>query len=254
MLDFKFSTPAKSLFQPPEDLVKTELEAGIDIDQSIIKKLQSLWAYIIKEKEHEDVIWLSKENNLVFRLRTVNMYVFKTLKPNWCYAEINICLSLRINNMVKALRVCKEYGLNLLVIPHAKEFTLYSAKKCYSVIAEESLDLNGDSKIQQKYYTEYAPQLNETIKQLAIFILKTGFYDIKYDNIPILNQPYGSDRRIGLVDLEHMGHTPQKVITAINQLLFCIKEEQQQLVINVAGSVGVSTIWDTKEFTLFRVV
>lgn len=192
---------------------KKKLEKGINISEHTISKIQHLMPKILFRKDDNEIEWLSTSNNLVFKLRESPQLVFKITCSAWGVdgkGKLPIMfdgqMDRRFKNMIKAKEVCLARELGLLVIPQAKKFTVNVQDNKYVFIAEESLDVNADESSQEHLYYTYSKELNETIRQLAIFIAKTGFNDISWRNIPLLNEAadYDGPRRVGLIDVEYM--------------------------------------------------
>ena len=146
----------------------------------------------------------------------------------------------RFQNMIKAKEVCLANRLGLLIIPQAKQFTIIG----HTFIAEENLDFNPQKSGQETLYQTCANELNETARQLATFIAKTGFNDVTWRNIPILNEApqYKGPRRIGLIDIEHMRSNVNGFIGDYNGscgLIGCVSEQQIDTVISEARKQGV---------------
>ena len=150
----------------------------------------------------------------------------------------------RFENMVKAKEVCIVNDLGLLVIPHAKKFIFSAEGNQYKFIAEESLDFSTRESVHEELYHKYSKDLNETARQLAIFIAKTGFNDVTWRNVPIIDEApeYKGPRRVALIDLEHMKNKVNGFIGDMNGscgLIRCVSEEQIDLVIAEARKQGV---------------
>jgi len=142
--------------------------------------------------------------------------------------------------MITAKEVCLANHLGLLIIPQAKQFSVSG----HSFIAEQTLDFNAKKSGQEHLYHTCANALNETTRQLATLIAKTGFDDVTWRNIPILNEAphYKGPRRIGLIDLEHMNSNVNGFIGVIDDscgLIRCVSEEQIDTVISEARKQGV---------------
>lgn len=134
-----------------------------------------------------DKVYTCQDGHTVFTLPGVPGYIFKK-QPN---AEQ------RYKSMRAAEEVCLKYRLDLLKIPHAKRIGEY--------IIEEKLELPS-ARVEEEYFKKYASSINETIRQLALFICKTGFADVAWRNIPVLEKSTNSLdlRKIALIDLEDM--------------------------------------------------
>ena len=229
---------------PPKIDYRKELEKGIHIPESTIQKIQRLMPKICVGKKDDEIEWLSKGNNYVFRLKDNSSHVFKITRENCSRGEIGTTDS-RFENMVKAKEVCMTNELGLLVIPHAKKFQIEAEGRQYTFIAEEGLDLNHNESAQEENFHQYSKELNATARQLAVFIAKTGFNDVTWRNIPILNeaQGYKGPRRVGLIDLEHMEDKVNGFIGDGNGsrgLIRCVSAKQIDGVIAEAKKHGVA--------------
>ena len=144
--------------------------------------------------------------------------------------------------MIKAKEVCLANHLGLLIIPQSKLVTV-SGK---TFIVEKFLDLNPIEWAQESLYITYANQMEEAIRQLSILIAKTGFSDVTWRNIPILNEEpgYEGPRRIGLIDLEGLGSSLDGFIgffmNGSRGLINCLASERLiDIVIEEARNHGV---------------
>jgi hypothetical protein len=183
---------------------KKKLEKGIDISEETISKIEKLIPSILSRKRDEGIEWLSIGNNLVFKLKSNPELVFKITSPK--YTNGNEYINERFENMIKAKEVCLIHQLGLLKLPHAKKVTVTVNNNAYDFIAEESLNITNSYSLQENFYHTYSKELNETIHQLSIFVAITGFNDVKWGNIPVLNETpeHKGPRRVGLIDVEHM--------------------------------------------------
>lgn len=183
-----------------------KLEEGIDISQDTITKIQQLMPKILRRADNEEITWLPSGGNLVFRLTSIPNLIFKMAPPNRGVLRTGGCLfahqisESRFANMVKAVEVCTANRLNLLVVPHAKKFNVDGMV----FIAEERVDINPNESAQEHLYQ--LSGLNDTARQLAIFIAKTGFSDVEWRNMPLIDTApeFQGNRRVALVDLEEM--------------------------------------------------
>lgn len=226
--------------------VKSDQHLGLS--QTCVQKITDLMPKILRKESDNSFTWLSKGNNLVFKLNDHPNLVFKLARD--CIGG-NEATEDRFENMQKAREVCLSHHLALLIIPQFEKFDVeVNGEKC-SVIAEESLDFIQDESAQTELYHKYSKDLNETVRQLAIFIAKTGFCDVTPRNIPILEEENGclGDRKVGLIDLEHMGLAKWGFIGGSygsRGLLHCVSEEHIDLVIEEAKNQGISISEDQK--------
>lgn len=231
---------------------RQELEKGMNISEEIAVKIQTLVPKILKTEKDDKIEYL--KDSKVFKLKEYPNLVFKMdisstnshTFHNGKLLDGKAIMENRFNNMVKAKEICLINNLGLLIIPHAKKFTFNTDdnRKCV-VIAEESMDINHSESAQKEFYYKYSKELNETARQLAIFIAKTGFNDVTPRNIPILNEVenFQGNRRVALIDLEHMENSVYGFTGSGNGscgLLGCVSEAQIDIVINEARKKGIT--------------
>lgn len=186
--------------------VQQKLEEGINIPQAAIQKIQELMIKIQARQDDSEIKWHGRSNNLVFSLTSAPHLFFKmahpevSLKRESCWLSAQQILVERFANMVKAKEVCLAHQLNLIIVPHAKKFNAAGM----TLIAEERLNINLNESAQEHFYQ--LPGLNETVKQLATFITKTGFSDVEWRNMPIVDTApdFPGNRHVALIDLEEM--------------------------------------------------
>ncbi|MBM3202088.1 MAG: hypothetical protein FJZ56_06750 [Chlamydiae bacterium] len=198
--------------------VQQVLEEGIDISQEITQKIQQLMPKILNRQNQDDPeIIRYTSSNLVFSLTSVPDLIFKSTND----------IDRRFEKMVKAQEVCLAHQLGLLVIPHAKKFNVGGR----SFIAEQRFNIQRHESAQEQLHTELSG-LNETIRQLAIFIAKTGFSDVEWRNIPIIDDEpsFQGSRRIALIDLEEMTSPVTGIFgegSLRRGLIRCLSSEEQ---------------------------
>lgn len=177
---------------------KQKLEEGVNISSATLEKIESLMPKIQSEQDDPEIIWHKKSSNLVFSLIQDPDFIFK-MRSDRTSEQAEEELEKRFANMVKAKKVCLVYQLDRLVIPKAKKVNVAGIP----LIAEQYLDINRNYSAQEDFYRLLD---DETVRQLAIFIIKTGFSDVSWDNIPLIDTApeFQGNRRVGLVDLEHM--------------------------------------------------
>ncbi|MGK5595668.1 MAG: hypothetical protein ACSNEK_09980 [Parachlamydiaceae bacterium] len=119
----------------------------------------------------------------------------------------------------------------------------------YAFIAEGSLDFDPNESAHEELYHKYSTELNETARQLAIFVAKTGFNDVTWRNIPIITEAtdFHGLRRIALIDVEHMKSSIEGFIGSTGflgngsrGLIACVSEEQMHIVIEEARKQGIA--------------
>lgn len=236
---------------------KEELEKGLQIPLTTIDKIQALIPKILRQEDDDGIEYM--KGSKVFRVKEMPNLVFKMGVSSGGRALINgkwldnkEQMEERFENMVKAKEVCLVNNLGLIIIPHARKFTFdtYDGRKCV-LIAEECMDINHEESAQEEFYHKYSKELNETARQLAIFVAKTGFNDVTPRNIPIINESedFHGHRRVALIDLEHMGSIRNGFTGDGNGscgLVGCVSEEQIDIVIAEARKNGIA-ISDTNK-------
>ncbi len=224
---------------------KQELEEGMDISQATIEKIQALMPQIQGRQNDEEITWHASGNNLVFSLNTIPNFIFKMVRPGRKVLRAKRFLSAaqiseeRFANMVKAKEFCLVHQLSLLVVPHAKKLNVAEM----TLIAEECVNINQNESAQEHLYQ--LSGLNETARQLATFIAKTGFSDVEWRNMPLVDTApeFQGNRRVALVDLEEMDGVNTGIFGGgfgRRGLVRCLaSEEQIDIAITEASRHGV---------------
>ncbi len=230
--------------------LRDDLEETIHITDHTIAKIQQLIIPITLGEEHDEIEWLRRGNNLVFKIKGQANLVFKMASSsqlvfhNGKYRDSQNSIDQRFEKMIFAKEICLTHDLDQLVIPHAKKLEIEVENVIYSLIAEECLNFKPDESLHEEHYLIHSDDLNRAIDQLAIFILKTGFNDVTWRNIPVIEEvvDFIGDRRIALIDLEHMGSVRNGFLGDYNDscgLVGCIAEKQMDRVLTLAKDHGV---------------
>ena len=231
------------IFEGIEDYFSLEgklLQEGIDINDGTVSKVKSCMKTILQRKEEGGVhLYNSTGNHRVFSLDTEPGLVFKMNdSKNVQTLRGGDSMIARYQIMISAKTVCRTHELGLLVIPNAKLFTVNADGEDYDIIAEKKVDINPDESSQEELFEEHADSLNETIRQLTVFIAKTGFSDVEWRNIPVLNdsQDENGNRKIALIDIEEMSSPATGLFGGFLRrgLVECVNEEQGEIVVNEA--------------------
>ncbi|MEC7838800.1 MAG: hypothetical protein VX777_02025 [Chlamydiota bacterium] len=233
-----------------------ELQSGVNISEETVAKLQDCITKIIHNKSLEGVCYYqSQYNHRVFSLDTAPELIFKMKAiQNWSVESPDDSMRARYEALIKAQTICKTYALGLLVVPNAKLFSVDVAGKKYEIIVEKKLDINPSESAQEQYYLDYASSLNETIRQLAVFICKTGCSNVDWRNNPVLNDApdqFGC-RKIGLIDIEEIEWAEAGLFGCGYRgrgLVGCVTEDQGRIVESVAKQHGVSTYYFPSAYT-----
>ncbi|RYF37791.1 MAG: hypothetical protein EOO38_25705, partial [Cytophagaceae bacterium] len=104
-------------------------------------------------------------------------------------------------------KVCREKALDLLVVPRQSLLKVRIGGLDHNVIAEERLPLTNDFAYQHRLHRALSGRLRPTLQQLTLFIIASGFKDVDFRNIPIIDQGLAAEEipRLALVDLENCG-------------------------------------------------
>ncbi len=218
---------------------KQELEKTINVSQEVTFKIWDLLQEILTGKEHPEITRYPSSKNLVFSIASIPGLIFKTPLPKF-REQVYRLSDERFANMVKAQEVCLANQLNLLMIPHARQFYVNGVP----FIAEQFINIHNESTQKELYQT--LPGLDETARQLATFIAKTGFSDVECRNIPIIDDTteFQGPRRVALIDLEEM-HGAQDGIfgnKALQRtgLLRCLPDKLRDIAQAEAYRCGIS--------------
>lgn len=224
------------------DLSKIEktTKEEMQIPDEIQAKIQKLVPEILTKQRNDEYEFLSTDNNLIFQLTKHPEFVFKMpLDVRRFFNGVEIgsaeITQIRFENMKKAREVCETHQLGLLVIPKATLLIVSANDRAYHLIVEEALPIVSSDGVQRKNYHKYSKELTPAIGQLATFIKKTGFNDVKPENIPMLGEHH-----IALIDLEIMDSVRNGFMGSINGscgLIRCApSEELIDVIIAEAGS------------------
>ena len=233
-----------------------QLEEGIEIPQVAIKKIQELKPIIQGRQQDISITWHTSQN-LVFSPTSLPNLIFKmapraVTRSGKPFSAQQITEE-RFSNMLKAKQICQTHQLALLVIPHAKKIHVAGM----TLIAEEHLDINPNASAQEHFYK--LEGLNETARQLAIFIAKTGFSDVEWRNMPLVDTApeFQGNRRIALIDLEEMGNAEKGIFGYFHErrgLIRCLgSEEQIDIAITQAQRQGVVSHQDVARIKAKRI-
>ncbi len=249
-----FSKSVRNLFTKPKENIRfgiltsalgkfseAELQQGVSISDETISKIQTCMTSILNREETDEVtLYNSQHKHRVFSLSSAPDLIFKMDTSR------EEPTKRRYEKMITAQTVLRTHQLGLLVIPHAKLFTVTVNGKEHHIIAERKLDINPHESMQEKYYAEYEQSLDEAIRQLAIFITKTGYSDVEWRNNPVLDNSLDADgnRKIALIDLEEMDDPEIGLFGGgfgRRGLVRCVSERQGEIVRKVAEENGIKT-------------
>jgi len=229
------------------------LQEGINIKPETIAKIKSCMMNILNEKKKTEGVtfYTSQGNHRVFTLDVAPDLIFKMKASKSQSAGRDDSMKARYQRMIDAKTVCRVNQLGLLIIPNAR---LFNVEK-YEIIAEQKLDITPEESAQEQLFEDHADRLDETVRQLAVFIAKTGFSDVEWRNVPVLNDNVDKEgnRKIALIDIEEMdgaktgilGQEQAFMAAPRRGLAHCVNEKQMEMVIAEARKQGV-TISETE--------
>ncbi|EXK23600.1 hypothetical protein FOMG_19639 [Fusarium oxysporum f. sp. melonis 26406] len=176
---------------------------GVHLSFSVQTALHNTVAHfrknLIAEEPVEGVEILSPA---IFSLDCAPKVVFKIADDSGSKDMVN-----RWGYVERADAICKKKQLNLLVLPQQSLYEIRYQYGIIHVIAEERLPLANNFLVHARRYETLAKHLDPTLQQLVTFIAASGFRDVDFRNIPILDQDLipNAALKIALVDLENCG-------------------------------------------------
>lgn len=221
--------------------LKSELQ-DLSISQETVEKIQANMPKILTAEPVEGFkFYTSRNDHRVFEVDLAPGLIFKMKVSRYSRSGSitkDDSISARYQKMLLAQEVCRVHRLGLLVIPKATLFTLTAGNTEYEILAELKLDITPNAISQEQYYEDDADSLDEAIRQLAIFICKTGYSDVEWRNNPVLNNSLDSNghRKLALIDIEEMGSTAIGLFGGRYKrgLVRCVTERQGHIVYQVA--------------------
>lgn len=248
---FAVLAPKENLTKPKNEeynISERELQQGISISEDTISKIQTCLKNVLQRREEGGVkLYNSQGDHRVFALDTAPGLIFKMKADKNCHTFGNDdSMKARYQTMINAQTIVRTHQLGLLVIPNAKLFTVNAEGEEYEIIAERKVDINPEESAQEQYFQDHAESLNETIRQLAIFICKTGYSDVEWRNNPMLNNSLDEhgNRKFALIDIEEMDNPETGLFGGgwgRRGLVRCVTEEQGKIVETVAKQHGIQT-------------
>lgn len=173
-------------------------------NEDVLKKIGECIPGLIKKDPISGITYYdSQENHVVFSSQSAQNLIFKFRKEE-INGEFDFSMEVRFKNIEKARVICKTHELGLLIVPEAELVTINAPKeRKYELLIETKLDIQPSVK--------YSPPLTrdqvcEVVRQLAVFILNTGFSDADARNIPLVKSTNTETDEfgIGIIDPEEM--------------------------------------------------
>jgi hypothetical protein len=218
---FPFAIDSKIQLEPRGVELKKRIEALLatkqfqhsHIDLTIPSHLKPKLNHIDPLVTHEGrKVCLGGRNAVVF-IPGIDHLVFKRPVPQYINSKDTNYVYYFVQYKAraqKAAKVCAEHNLYLLQAPQCSFIAVKNVegKKDYFLIQEKVPLEAGDNSFQQSIWTslihstepiiqEYTKEL---LKQIAIFICKMLYSDVKFDNFPITKQGL-----VALIDLDEDG-------------------------------------------------
>lgn len=211
---------------------RLELEQGIEISDAVIALIQEKFEDICNGNDSNE-LESNKHyiNDRVFTLKIAPGLIF-TMQRYQTHPSNANDMKNRHQNIVTAQTAINKNNLNLLEVPHAKLFTVEIEGVRYGIIAHEKVDFNTIESMQEQLYEEGGPNLDETVRQLATLICKTGLDTVAWRKIPLLQ-----GGKAALVNIKTMNNKEDGLLGLVS----CVNEEQGKMVEQIAKENGVNT-------------
>lgn len=219
----------------------------LEISKELVEKIKASFLKIQNREKTEGITFYpSQSNHRVFSFDSDPDYIFKmNANNNVLPVRRYYSMNARHDKIMKARTICKTHDLGLLVIPDTRLFSIKINSKTYEILAEKKLHLNSIESAQEEDFEKYAESLNETIRQLAVFICKTGYSDVEWRNNPVISgepDDFGN-RKIALIDIEEMDSKTTGLFGGYQRrgLVRCVTKKQGNIVKKVAIKHEVKT-------------
>jgi hypothetical protein len=214
----------QSWYKTADDIpVQPVIERKQLVSNESIQEIKRLLPEILAGKSHPDLTWFdSSAIKKVFQVRSIANVVFKISNdPGDLHRQMD--------NIKKGQQVCREHSFDRLIIPEASLVDVTGEIGTVSMLAQEFIPIEKDPSVLEKQYLTLS-EADEAIRQLALFIIKTGFSDVDWRNIPLIYDPiYGW--RIALIDLDSMDGARYGIFgghfNSARGLLRCLFSESQ---------------------------
>jgi hypothetical protein len=222
---------------------KKELEEGLNVTKDMKDKVQALLPQILTvtissngirrtrvSKTHPDCIWLGA---FTFIHKDHPDIIFKAEHPGILNA--NECTEEFFDHMLTAKATIMAHNLGLLVLPQATKFNVSLDGKPYAFIAMQRLKFVDNVSAQEKIYHDQAPQLNETVRQLATLVVNSN---LGHDALPYFPKLEEEDMQKPRVAVTHL-HQLLDPSFGIRALIRCASREQIDIILAEAQKAGI---------------
>lgn len=131
--------------------------------------------------------------------------------------------------------VKRAYQLDRLVIPHAVMFNFKIPSLSKSkILVEQKLDIS----TAKSFHFE-----DETARQLALFVCKTGYWDAEYRNNPEIIGRTKNNQQLALVDLEKMDSPVSGIYGYFSAGLYNLfNSRQKKMLLAMAEKEGIKPL------------
>lgn len=192
MAKVKAETDKKPIAAAPKPAIDFEVKGNLFNDNTLLKKVFTE-ENISKLRSSSKTISLDgKEINITYHNSNFPVFELETF-PDIIFKFSNA--KTRFENEQKAKKICEENNLNLLIVPESSLIQLPG----HDIIAEKKYPIEHENEKQRWQFERKECQTEEIVKQLTLFICKTNFSDVKWNNIPLTNQ---NGLKVALIDLE----------------------------------------------------
>lgn len=182
-------------------------------------------------------IYKTRGDRIVFDLKGIDNYIFKISNEHKTMKN-------RFKRTAYCDYICDVYNFNLLIIPRMYFFKINCNSDVFEVIIEEKIQVNTNPNVQEYYFDLYSADINEAIKQLALFICKTKFEDVDWRNIPLINvnKDKLNNIKIALIDLEDFGSVENGIFGKYGSrgLMKCVNIEQCKIIYDIISKNNIS--------------
>ncbi len=188
---------------PPADLSLTEEQK-----QELIDVIRTLEKDRFNLQNVKNAQVLAANLDWVFKMNNIPGMVFK-VPMNRQYKDDKTTVEKRYEVTTNAKQLIQKEGFDHLFVPEQNLIKVNIEGETFPVLIEESFDhirgtFEQESLFQRCYKDpELKPFIRECVRQLILFIIKTNYSDVRYDNNPLLT----NGRGFGLIDLDS-GYSP----------------------------------------------
>ena len=241
------STASKKLHIKPEAHASKTASTELDLKPETLAKLREvlpIWRSQGRKACKEQIKILSGQgSSLIFYLWADPSVIFKIA---WYQSDATIN---RFKNMEKARAVIDVNRLDRLRVPKARLLAETFGGEQIQIIAEEKVDIAPSMLTDEELYRKHDAHLGPVFTQLATFITLTGFDDVEFRNIPLIQSREDPTHfAVALVDLEHMKDTWLSGITGgmYRGLIRCSTPRHFPAIREAAAKAGVTLPADTR--------